>query len=178
MNWQNCQTFCRMSCSQIVHKFLWGSMQPRYWAQMRNQKYWKCKWPFQWDYGIWDLRLPSLMRREDTSMLSATWDVKHKVWGILTTSYSATISYSEHSITCRLRNRAGYNFLYCSISCDACRRDVGFTVQPRLCKNAICTSKCISWVKIKICSECAWFMVLEDGMRFKAAWGRHSGNRC
>jgi hypothetical protein len=85
---------------------------------------------------------------EDTSMLSATWDVKHKVWGILTTSYS------EHSIACRLRNRAGYNFLYCSISCDACRRDVGFTVQPRLCKNAICTSKCISGVKIKICSEC------------------------
>jgi hypothetical protein len=58
--------------------------------------------------------------------------------GNLTTSYSATISYSEHSITCRLRNQAGYNVLYCSISCDACRRDVGFTVQPRLCKNAIC----------------------------------------
>lgn len=58
--------------------------------------------------------------------------------GNLTTSYSATISYSEHSITCRLRNQAGYNVLYCSISCDACRRDVGFTVQPRLSKYAIC----------------------------------------
>lgn len=88
---------------------------------------------------LWNIRVGASL-----FVLSATWDVKHKVWGILTTSYSATISYSEHSITCRLRNRAGYNFLYCSISCDACRRDVGFTVQPRLCKNAICTSKCIS----------------------------------
>jgi len=154
MTWQQCIVHAEHSAECLVHKFLWGSMQRRYWAQMRNQKYWKCKWPFQWDYGIKEFGLPSLMRREDTSILSPTWDVKHKVWGILTTSYSATISYSEHSITCRLRNQAGYNFLYWSISSDACRRDVGFTVQPSLCKYAICTSKCISWVKVKICSEC------------------------
>jgi len=56
--------------------------------------------------------------------------------------------------------------MYCSISSDACRRDAGFTVQPRSCKYAICTSKCISWVKSK-----DMLRMLQDLWYWKMAWG-------
>lgn len=43
-----------------------------------------------------------------------------------------------------VENRCGfksYSFLYCSISLEACNRDVGSTVQPRLRKKATCIQK-------------------------------------